>query len=126
MTAKSKRQIGEEGEELAAAYLESKDYTILERNYFFERAEVDIVAYDKSSCIVFAEVKYRSGTAYGEPEDAVSDEKIQNLFKAAEAWLYERKMDGAPVRFDVISIVQKNVSEAPRIRHFEDAFRMRG
>lgn len=126
MTAKNTRQIGREGEDLAAAYLESKDYRILERNYFFERAEVDIVAYDKESCIVFAEVKYRTDTGFGEPEDSVSEEKMRNVFKAAEAWLYERKMDGAPVRFDVIAIVQQNDKEAPRIRHFEDAFRMRG
>lgn len=126
MTAKNTRQIGEEGEDLAAAYLESKDYTILERNYFFERAEVDIVAYDNEACIVFAEVKFRSDTQYGEPEESVSEEKMKNLFKAAEAWLYERKMESAPVRFDVISIVRKRKNEAPQIKHFEDAFRMRG
>jgi hypothetical protein len=32
-------------------------------------------------------------------------------------------MDGSPVRFDVISIVQKG-NEAPDIKHFENAFVM--
>ncbi|MFH5831421.1 YraN family protein [Halalkalibaculum sp. DA3122] len=122
MTSKHPRQIGDEGEDLAASYLESKEYTVLERNYFFKRAEVDIVAYDEKQ-IVFVEVKYRSDTTFGEPEDAISEQKKQNIFKAAEAWLYERKMDGAPVRFDVISIVQKE-NEAPRFKHFENAFWM--
>jgi len=121
MSEKTTRQIGDEGEELAAAYLESKGYTILDRNYHFERAEVDIVAYDNETCIVFAEVKTRSTNRYGEPEEYVDDEKIQNIYKAAEAWVYERKMDGVPVRFDVISILQQE-NEAPDIKHFEDAF----
>lgn len=121
MSKKTTREIGDEGEELATAYLESKGYTILERNYHFERAEVDIVAYDNESCIVFAEVKTRSSNTFGEPEEFVDDQKIQNVYKAAEAWLYERKMDGTPVRFDVISILQKD-NEAPDIKHFENAF----
>jgi len=117
---KNNRDIGNQGEEIAVSYLESKDYTILERNYFFERAEVDIVAY-KGTEIIFVEVKTRSGLGYGNPEDAVTKAKQKSIFKASEAWLYERKMEGAPVRFDVISIL-KNGSAAPDIKHFENAF----
>lgn len=122
MSDKSTRQIGDEGEELAAAYLESKGYTVLDRNYHFERAEVDIVAYDNEMCIVFVEVKTRSTNRYGEPEEHIDEEKIQNVYKAAEAWIYERKMDGAPVRFDIISVLQQD-EDAPDIKHFENAFR---
>lgn len=124
MSKKTTREIGDEGEELATAYLESKGYTILERNYHFEHAEVDIVAFDNETCIVFAEVKKRSSNAFGEPEEFIDEEKIQNVYKAAEAWIYERKMDGVPVRFDVISILQKN-DEALDIKHFENAFTQR-
>ena len=121
MTEKTTREIGNDGEDLAAAYLESKGYTILERNYHFKHAEVDIVAYDNESFIVFVEVKKRSSNRYGEPEEYIGQEKKSNVYKAAEAWLYERKMDGSPVRFDVIAIVQQN-NEAPDITHFEHAF----
>lgn len=124
MSAKTTRDIGNEGEELAAAYLESKGYTILERNYHFQHAEVDIVAYDNESYIVFVEVKQRANNRYGEPEEYVDGEKIANIYKAAEAWIYERKMDGAPVRFDVISILHPP-NEAPEIKHFENAFTRR-
>lgn len=120
MSKKTSRQIGNEGEELAAAYLESKGYTILEQNYHFERAEVDIVAYNESF-IIFVEVKKRATNWFGEPEEYIDDEKMENVYKAAEAWIYERKMDGAPVRFDVISILQKD-SEAPDIKHFKNVF----
>lgn len=124
MSNKTTRDIGDKGEEIAVAYLESKGYTILERNYFFERAEVDIVAYDESA-IVFVEVKMRKNTAFGEPAEFVTEEKQELVYKAAEAWLYERKMDGSPVRFDVIAIVQQQ-NEAPDISHFEHAFWQRG
>lgn len=121
MSNKSTREIGNEGEDLAAAYLESKGYMILERNYHFEHAEVDIVAYDNATCIVFVEVKKRATNYFGEPEEYVDDKKLENIYKAAEAWIYERKMDGSPVRFDVISITQKD-NEVPTIKHFEDVF----
>lgn len=123
MNKPSNREKGFKGEQLAATYLETKGYTILEFNYFFERAEVDLVAYDnEQEYIVFVEVKKRSSTLFGEPAEAITEKKKQNIYKAAEAWLYERKMDGYPVRFDVISIVQKE-NEAPDIQHFEHAFR---
>ncbi|WP_069131944.1 YraN family protein [Rhodohalobacter halophilus] len=117
----SNRDIGNRGEDIAAAYLESKDWLIFDRNYFFEKAEVDIVATDRNY-IVFVEVKFRSSTYFGEPEDSITPEKELNIRKAAEAWLYERKMETAVARFDVISIVQKK-NEAPEIKHFKDVFR---
>jgi putative endonuclease len=118
---KSSREKGFEAENIAAAYLESKGWVVLDQNYFFERAEVDIVAYDQKY-IVFVEVKARSNTYFGYPEEYIDETKVSNIHKAAEAWMYERKMEGAPARFDVISIIQKG-SQAPDIRHFEDAFR---
>ncbi len=118
---KTTRDIGNNGEDIAAAYLESKDWIVLDRNYFFEKAEVDIVATDRNY-IVFVEVKTRSGTYFGRPEEYVTPEKEKNIKKAAEAWIYERKMETAVVRFDIISVVQKG-NEAPEITHFEDAFR---
>ncbi len=116
----STKQIGDRGEKLAAMYLENKGYMILEQNYRFERAEVDIVAF-KEHEIVFVEVKLRTSLKYGHPEDAVNEQKQQQIFKAAEAWLYERKMDGSPARFDVISILSSSPTEH-KIKHFENAF----
>ncbi len=115
------RQRGNEGEDIAAAFLEAKGYTILERNYFFEHAEVDIVAFEENM-IVFVEVKMRKNTRFGQPAEFVTPKKQALVLKAAEAWLYERKMIGSPVRFDVIGIIQHE-NETPDIQHFEHAFR---
>ena len=123
----STKEIGDRGEALAAAYLERKGYTILDRNYRFERAEVDLICflpaqrYEAGGELVFVEVKVRTGLGYGRPEEAVTEAKKRNLIHAAEAYLYERKLDGAPCRFDVISILLHPGKE-PVIEHFEHAF----
>lgn len=118
---KSTRHLGHEAEELAAAYLEAKGWLILDRNYSFQKAEVDIVATDRNY-IIFVEVKMRQRVRYGQPEAAVTPAKELQIRKAAEAWIYERKMETAVSRFDVISIVMPD-GQAPAITHFQDAFR---
>ncbi|MDE2995657.1 MAG: YraN family protein [Bacteroidota bacterium] len=56
---------GTKGEDLAAAYLERHGFVILERNYRFMKAEVDLIAflpardYEKDGDLVFVEVKWR-------------------------------------------------------------------
>jgi putative endonuclease len=117
---------GARGEDLAAAFLEKKGYVILERNYRFMRAEVDLIAflptadYTRGGDLVFVEVKWRRSSQFGSPEAAVDATKKRNLMTAAEAYLHERKMEGTPCRFDVIAIRGDAVS--PRIEHFEHAF----
>jgi putative endonuclease len=120
------KDIGDRGEMLAAAYLEAKGYQVLEKNYRFERAEVDLVCflpsepYDRGGELVFVEVKTRTGSGFGRPEEAVNREKQLNVMRAAEAYLYERRLDGSPCRFDVIGIVLRG--DEPHIEHFENAF----
>jgi putative endonuclease len=115
-----KQILGAKGEDLAVRFLEEQGITILERNYHFMKNEIDIVAYNNRQ-IIFVEVKTRTRTDYGQPEEAVSEKKKKSMYEVAEAWLYERKMDGAPVRFDIISIVIKG-NNPPIINHFEGAF----
>jgi putative endonuclease len=123
----STKATGDRGEALAAAYLEGLGYRIFERNYRFERAEVDLVAFepwpaDDGGDLVFVEVKARRSAAFGTGEEAVTEAKQRQLRKAAEAFLYERKLDGAPARFDVV--VVDLAAEPPAITHHKYAFGM--
>ncbi|MEM1126833.1 MAG: YraN family protein [Bacteroidota bacterium] len=126
-TPRRTKDVGDHGEALASAYLEREGYVIMERNYRFERAEVDLVCflpaipYEAGGELVFVEVKTRTGLRFGRPEEAVDEAKKQNILKAAEAYLHEAKMDGTPCRFDVIGIVLHDGQE-PEIEHFKDAF----
>lgn len=121
------KQLGDQGEQIAAEYLEAKGYVILDRNYRFERAELDIVCFEpaedaaRGGEIVFAEVKTRSGLGYGRPEEAISEQKRRHIVRAAQAYLHERRLERSPCRFDVVSIVLRNNAD-PEIEHFARAF----
>ncbi|MFN0203109.1 MAG: YraN family protein [Bacteroidia bacterium] len=116
-------EIGKLGENIAASFLEVKGFHILDRNYAFEKAELDLVALQLEPAeLVFVEVKTRSTEGYTFPEEAVTADKKQRLYKAADAYLYEKQMWTVPIRFDIIAINVKD-PENPLIYHIEDAFR---
>lgn len=108
---------GKAGEESAAAYLQSKGYEILVRNYRHKHGEIDLIV-KKGSFIVFVEVKTRSYSFYGEPEAFVDSRKAATVSRAAEQYTYENKYEGN-IRFDIVSV---KTGLNPEIVHFEDAF----
>ena len=117
-------ETGRKGEDLAAELLTAKGYHILDRNYRFQQAEIDLVALmlDPGE-LVFVEVKTRKSQKWGYPEVAVDAAKKRQMFKAADAYLHEKQMRTVPVRFDVIAVTLLP-EEDPLFLHVEDAFRM--
>jgi putative endonuclease len=115
----NRRRQGEFGEKLAAQYLEKNGYRILEQNYRFERAEIDLIAEDGDE-LVFVEVKARSSKSFGEPEDAVTEQKENQIRSAAEGYLFENNIEDRTCRFDIIAVEFKN--GIADIRHIKDAF----
>ncbi|PAM92334.1 endonuclease [Flavobacterium sp. IR1] len=111
-------ELGKKGEELAVAYLLEDGYTILERNWTYRKAEIDIIA-QKEGILAVIEVKTRSSIDFGLPQDFVKPKKIQLLIKAVNAYIDYRDID-LDVRFDIIAI-QKN-GESFAIEHLNDAF----
>lgn len=111
------KDLGQEGEQIAAEYLRRKGYTILKRNYRFGRREIDIIA-SKRGFLVFVEVKMRSNVRYGMPEEAVDERKAEMIRYVAEQYLSRHHWPG-PIRFDIIAILKRNSVE---IEHFRDAF----
>ena len=109
---------GKLGEELAVNYLIEKGYDILERNWRNIHKEIDIIARDGKD-LVIVEVKTRQSDENGEPDMAVTRQKQTRLISAANAYLFQNKLD-INTRFDIISIIMKDNS--PVINHIEDAF----
>ena len=109
---------GKLGEELAVNYLIGKGYEILERNWRNIHKEIDIIAKDGKE-LVIVEVKARQTDEYGNPDIAVTRQKQRRLISAANAYLFQKKLD-INTRFDVISIIFKD--SEPVIEHIEDAF----
>lgn len=113
----STTQKGSEAETMAASFLARQGYQVLCRNYRYGKSEIDLIA-QKGSFIVFVEVKYRTNTSFGHPEQVISYQQVNRIATAAQAWMESQKID-APVRYDVISITSS--AGMPIIRHFEDA-----
>ncbi|MEO8532508.1 MAG: YraN family protein [Flavobacterium sp.] len=111
-------ELGKKGEELAVEFLQQNGYEILDRNWTFQKAEIDIIA-QKDNILAVIEVKTRSSIDFGLPQDFVKPKKIQLLVKAVNAYINYREID-FEIRFDIIAI-QKN-KESFAIEHLTDAF----
>ena len=111
------KDLGQEGEQLAAEYLKERGYSLLARNYRVGRREIDIIA-SKENVLAFVEVKTRVNTRYGMPEEAVDDRKAEMIMYVAEQYLSCHDWPGR-IRFDIIAIIKNRNLE---IEHFKDAF----
>lgn len=111
-------ELGKLGETLAVEYLQKNDYKILETNWIFQKAEIDIIA-QKQDILAIVEVKTRSTTDFGLPQDFVKPKKIQLLTKAVNEYVIANDLD-VTVRFDIIAVHKKNNTFL--IDHLQDAF----
>ena len=112
-------ELGRLGEQLAKAHLVKLGYEIMDENWTFGKAELDLVAYHNKR-IIFVEVKTRSGSGFGHPEDFVDGRKQKLLADAADEYIYLMNHQGE-VRFDIISVLfDKNNNYT--LKHIEDAF----
>lgn len=106
----NKRNLGNQKEELAAAYLQEQGVKILAKNFYFHGGELDLVIRD-GEYLCFVEVKYRKSTQYGYPEEAVTLAKQKKILKGARVYLYQNRIPAdTPCRFDVVSIYQEEIS----------------
>lgn len=112
---------GKKGEGLACGYLEQNGFQVVKRNFRYGSAgEIDIIALEGET-IVFVEVKLRASSKYGEPEEAITRNKIAQVRKIAAAYLYQENIRDKYCRFDVIAI-RDYPGQEPDIIHYKDAF----
>lgn len=110
------RDTGSHYEQMAADYLTGMGYEIITMNYLCKNGEIDIIARDGNT-LVFCEVKYRSSSRYGLPEEAVDYRKQAKIRKSAAYYMYSNKYsDSIMVRFDVIAFLNNHIT------HIKDAF----
>jgi len=111
-------ELGKLGEQLAVDYLSRNGFSILERNFIYDKAELDIIA-QKEKKVIVVEVKTRNSAFFGDPQDFVTKAKIKLMVKAANEYVISNNID-LEVRFDIIAILKNQHIE--KIEHFENAF----
>jgi putative endonuclease len=111
-------ELGKKGEQLAVDFLLKNGYELLERNYRYDKAEVDIIAL-KDDILAVVEVKTRSTLDFGNPQDFVKPKQIKNLVKAVDEYINKYDLE-LEVRFDIIAIVKEG--NRFKIEHLENAF----
>ena len=120
--AQRSSQLGQWGEELAAAELAEGGLTVLARNWRCGQGELDLVGREDDGTVVFVEVKTRAGTGFGVPAEAVGWRKAARIRRLACAWLALHRPAGTTgLRFDVGGIVRRP-GEAPEVTHLRGAF----
>ncbi|WP_139492900.1 YraN family protein [Brevibacillus dissolubilis] len=117
----SRIALGQQGEELAAAFITDLGYRIVGRNVRFREGELDLVALDGQT-LVFIEVRTRSSTQFGTPLESITRRKQQKLRQLALLFLAEHDGGAYLFRFDVISVQYKGEYTSPEIIHLLYAF----
>jgi len=103
---------------MAVDFLTAKGYTILETNWHFHKAEVDIIA-QKAAVLAVVEVKTRSTDYFGDPQNFVKPKKIKLLVEAIDHYVISHNLD-VDVRFDIIGIIKN--PKGTRLEHIKEAF----
>lgn len=106
---RNRRELGAACEKRVAEYLADHGYTILEQNFYCRFGEIDLIC-TKDNCLVFVEVKYRSGDAYGMPAEAVDRGKQRRISNTASCYLYRHALPAdTPCRFDVAAVSAQSI-----------------
>jgi putative endonuclease len=118
--SKYRQTLGIWGENVAVEYLITKGYTIMDRNVRTPYGEIDIIARDLD-LVVFVEVKTRSSTSFGMPEESVTHLKQKHLVDAIAFFIQEHTDFNYDWRIDVIAIHGRSKDKVPEIIHFQNA-----
>lgn len=114
---------GKSGEDRVAAYLRSKGYAVVGRNYQCRYGEIDIIA-EHGEYIIFVEVKTRKESSMVSPAESVDYAKRQRIRLTAEDYLSKTPCTLQP-RFDIAQVTvytRRDKSVGYKLLYTENAF----
>lgn len=115
------KQLGDLGEDLAAKFLARRGYEILTRKYRSKFGELDIVARDKDT-LVFVEVRSKSSSEYGLPQETIDGRKKERLRRVAVSFQARFSLLDYNSRFDCVAVVFGDNGKVENIELIKDAF----
>ncbi len=114
-------EVGRRGEQLACSLLKKRGYRIVETNARGHYGEIDIVARVRD-CLVFVEVRSRTSTEFGTPEESVTRQKRRKLVTCALDYVTSHDNPEDQVwRIDVVAIEMDKDGVQTRAEVIENA-----
>lgn len=118
----TRKDFGQQGEQIALAYLRSQGYSIVTTNWRCREGEIDIVARQESTdTLVLIEVRTRHADSTEAAFESITPRKQKRLRALAYAYLKANRLDDERVswRVDMIAIAIPPAGQ-PVIEHLED------
>ena len=84
---KSTKDSGQQGEDIALAFLLKKGFKLIQRNFRSRAGEIDLIMQNENS-LIFVEVRYRSSNKFGGALYSVDKKKQSKLIKCAQPVSY--------------------------------------
>lgn len=114
----TRKQFGNQAEQLVAHYLEQQGFVILERNYTKRYGEVDLIAH-KDEVLAFIEVKARRHV-YFDLSQVVTRSKQKKIIAVAKAYIAQHNHTDTVCRFDVALV--EGEGENQEVSYLPNAF----
>ena len=116
----NRKEVGVLGEKLAKNFLKKKGYRVRETNFRCRHGEIDIIA-EKKDCLIFIEVRTKTSTDFGSPEESITFAKKEKLIASALA--YQNVHQNLPLswRIDFVAVELDQKGKATRIELIENA-----
>ena len=115
----STRSQGEQYESWVGEQLKVKGYKVLTTNFRSPYGEIDIIA-RLHSTLIFIEVKTRTSTFFGLPEESITPYKQERWKKSVWVYCQTKKLHGMQLQIDVIAILLNTQTRKASLRHFKN------
>ena len=116
----TRKETGDRGEKAARDFLKKRGYKIVETNFRCREGEIDIVARERD-CLVFVEVRTKSSTGFGSPEESVTRTKAAHLRAAAERYLQTHPDSLESWRIDFVAVEMDARGKPSRVELIQNA-----
>ena len=115
-----RQEVGRLGEKAARKFLKKRGYRIRETGYRCPQGEIDIIA-RQQDYLVFVEVRTRTGTDFGTPEESITQAKKKKLIASALTYTSTHQKLPSLWRIDVVAIELDDKGKTKRIELIENA-----
>lgn len=108
------RKKGKHYEDIASNYLQEKNYKIIDKNFYSQYGEIDIICMSPKKILTFIEVKYSSKNIISLLYK-LNTKKIDNMINTSNKFISMYNYNNYQIQYDFIEIIKKNISHYENI-----------